>query len=507
MAAIDFLVPIDRGSSVPLRDQLYRQLRQAILDGRLPTGARLPSTRGVAQQTGVARQTVVEAFDQLTAEGYVFSRPASGTYVTETLPDDLLDARWRTPRAARAATAAPMALSKRGTQLANVRIGAVPDYAGAPPFQTGTPALDQFPFELWARLTTRLLQSRPVGLLAYGEPGGYRPLREAIAAYLGSARAVRCTPEQIIVTAGAQEAVDLVARLLSDPGDMAWVEEPGYVGARGALTAAGLRLVPISVDDEGLDVEIGRVQCPNVRFIYVTPSRQYPLGVTMSLQRRRAALSLARHSGAWILEDDYDSEYRYAGRPLASLQGLDEHDRVLYLGTLSKVLFPSLRLGYVVAPPSLVEAFTNGRALYGRHAPVLEQAVLAEFIAEGHLARHIRRMRQLYAHRMEYLVAQCHKQLSGVLDVQPVDAGLQLIGWLPQGVDDQALSLCLRQHGIVAAPMSVHYVGKPTLRPGLVLGFGGYNEQQIDDATRRMASVARDFLHSTSNRVVGRRRA
>jgi GntR family transcriptional regulator/MocR family aminotransferase len=425
MPGIDFLVPIDRASTLPLRDQLYRQLRQAILDSRLAAGARLPSTRAVAQQTGLARQTVVEAFDQLIAEGYVVPRPASGTTVADTIPDQLLNARSRARRAP-PTNAAPGRLSRRGFRLASVQIGAVPDYAGAPPFQTGTPALDDFPFELWARISSRLLLSRPVELLAYGDPGGYRPLREALAAYLGSTRAVRCTPEQILVTAGAQQAMDLVARLLADPDDAAWIEEPGYVGARAALAAAGLRLVPLPVDGEGLDVESGRARWPNARLAYVTPSRQYPLGVTMSLQRRRALLAWAQQEQAWILEDDYDSEYRYAGRPLASLQGLDEADRVLYLGTLSKVLFPALRLGYVVVPPPLIESFTRGRALYGRHAPGIDQAVLAEFIADGHLARHIRRMRRLYGKRQAILVDLCHRHLAGLLEVAEAEAGMQL---------------------------------------------------------------------------------
>lgn len=493
MAGIDFLVPIDRASPVALRDQLYRQLRQAILDGRLAGGARLPSTRTVAQQSGLARQTVVEAFDQLIAEGYVVTRPASGTYVTDTLPDQLLNARSR-PTRARSATAPSVHLSRRGARLASVRISSIPDYAGAPPFQTGTPALSEFPFELWSRLTSRLLLSRPVSLLAYGEAGGYQPLREAIAGYVSSARAVRCTSAQVIVTTGTQQSMDLVARLLSDPGDAAWIEEPGYVGARGALKAAGLRLTPVPVDEEGLDVEFGRTSCPNARLVYVTPSRQYPLGMTMSLQRRRALLAWAQQARAWILEDDYDSEYRYAGRPLASLQGLDEGARVVYLGTLSKVLFPSLRLGYIIAPAELVEPLTSARALFGRHAPAIDQAVLAEFIAEGHLGRHIRRMRQLYAERQDVFVRLCREHLSGLLEVRPADAGMQLVGWLPEGVDDQELSDRLRQDGIVAAPLSIHYLGGPPTRRGLVLGFGGFDTRQVTDAVKRMAQVMR-MLH------------
>jgi GntR family transcriptional regulator / MocR family aminotransferase len=488
---IDFLVPIDRASAVPLRDQLYRQLRQAILDGRLAAGRRLPSTRAVAQQTGVARQTVVEAFEQLIAEGYVESRPASGTYVVETLPEQLLTTRTRPPRT-RAPANGSVPLSRRGAHIAATRLSAVPDYAGSPPFQTGAPALDEFPFEIWARIANRLLLSRPVHLLAYREPAGYEPLREALATYLGAARAVRCTPDQIVITAGAQQAMDLAARLLADAGDAAWIEEPGYVGARGALTAASLRLIPVPVDSEGLDVDAGRRLCPNARLVYVTPSRQYPLGTTMSLQRRRALLAWAEQARAWVLEDDYDSEYRYAGRPLASLQGLDEADRVLYIGTLSKIMFPSMRLGYVVVPRPLVDAFCSGRALNGRHAPVIDQAVLAEFIAEGHLARHIRRMRSLYQERQEAFIALCRKYVPDVLEVEPADAGMQVMGWLPHGVDDQRVSERLRAEGVVTAALSVHCIGTPPERGGLVLGYTGFGARQMAEAMRIMARTLTD---------------
>lgn len=448
----------------------------------------MPSTRSVAQQTGVARQTVVEAFEQLIAEGYVETRPASGTYVVETLPEQLLTTRPRPPRA-RPTLTAGVPLSKRGARLASTHLSAVPDYAGSPPFQTGAPALDAFPFEIWARIANRLLLSRPVHLLAYREPEGYGPLREALAAYLGAARAVRCTPDQIVITAGAQQAMDLAARLLADAGDAAWIEEPGYVGARAAFKAADLRLVPVPVDDEGLDVEAGRNLCATARLVYVTPSRQYPFGVTMSLQRRRALLAWAAQAHAWILEDDYDSEYRYAGRPLASLQGLDEADRVLYIGTLSKIMFPSMRLGYVVLPLSLVEAFTSGRALQGRHAPVIDQAVLAEFIAEGHLARHIRRMRSLYAERQAVFLRLCRTYLDGLLEIEPAEAGMQLMGWLPPGIDDRVVADQLRAQGVVVAPLSVHYISHPPERLGLVLGYSGFTERQMTAAIRKVADV------------------
>jgi GntR family transcriptional regulator / MocR family aminotransferase len=360
MASFDFLVPVDRTSGSTLRDQLYRLLREAILDGRLPARSRLPSTRLVAQQTGVARQTVVEAFDQLVAEGYAVPRPASGTYVADTLPDEMLQARPR-QKPAGVVGDGPRGPSQRGARLAALPAGASPPTPVPSPFQAGTPALDAFPADLRARLLADTLRDRPLELLSYADAAGYRPLREAIATYVNAVRAGRCTADQVMVTGGTQPALHLVAQVLLDPGDGVWVEEPGYIGAQSALLASGARLVPVPVDDQGLDVAAGIAISSKARLAVVTPSHQYPLGSVMSLPRRRALLDWAKRVGAWIVEDDYDSEYRYSGRPLASLQGLDIDGRVVYLGTFSKVMFPSLRLGFAIIPPSLVETFERAR--------------------------------------------------------------------------------------------------------------------------------------------------
>jgi GntR family transcriptional regulator/MocR family aminotransferase len=478
---------LERASSVPLYRQLYDALRDAILSGRLRPGSRLPSTRALADDLGASRNTVLAAFGQLLAEGYLEGRVGAGTTVARTLPETLLRARpeaegskqpGRRPR-----------LSRRGAQLLGTRGGVATAAIAAQPFRPGLPGLDAFPFDLWTRLVARRWRRVPRQLLDYGDPAGYAPLREAIATYLGEARAVRCEASQVIVVTGAQQAVDLAARILLDPGDTAWVEDPGYQGARGALVAAGIRLAPVPVDAEGLDVRRGARTAPGARLVYVTPSHQYPLGVTMSLNRRLALLEWASASGAWILEDDYDSEYRYAGRPLAALQGLDAAGRVIYAGTFSKVLFPALRLGYLVVPPELVDAFIAARALADRHSPSVTQAALADFIDGGHFARHVRRTRALYAERQAVLVRAARRTLGGLLEVAPAEAGMHLMGWLPAGVDDRAAARAALARAVDVPPLSA-YRARPTRladRGGLMLGYAAYPPREIDEACGRLA--------------------
>ncbi len=326
--------------------------------------------------------------------------------------------------------------------------------------------------------------------MGYGNSAGYAPLREAIAAYATAARAVRCDPAQVVIVSGSQQGLDLAARVLLDPGDVAWIEEPGYLGARGALLAAGAQLAPVPVDEQGLDVLAGIARSPTARVAYVTPSHQYPLGVTMSLPRRRALLQWAQQSGAWVIEDDYDSEYRYAGRPLAALQGLDTDGSVIYIGTFSKVLFPSLRLGYLIVPPQFVEAFVAARALADRHSPTIDQAVLAEFMLEGHFTRHIRRMRALYASRRDALMAAAQHELHGLLSVAPTEAGMHAVGWLAEGHDDRVASARAAAHGVEVPALSA-YALEPLARGGLILGYSALTEAQIAAGVRRLALVLR----------------
>jgi GntR family transcriptional regulator/MocR family aminotransferase len=477
---------LDRASAVPLHRQLYDALRQAILDGRLRPGARLPSTRALALELGSSRNTVLAAVEQLTDEGYLAGRVGAGTTVRGALPEVLLHARPGAGVPARSGEAAPR-LSRRGALLVRARPGARPG-APARPFRPGAPAYDESVIRRWGQLTARHWGRVSRHLLDYGDPLGFVPLREAIATYLREARAVRCEAEQVMVVSGSQHGLDLATRLLLDPGDRAWIEDPGYLGARGALVAAGARVVPVPVDGEGLEIARALRAAPDARLAYVTPSHQYPLGVTMSLARRLALLDWARARRAWIVEDDYDSEYRYTGRPLASLQGLDRHGRVIYVGTFSKVLFPALRLGYVVVPPSLVDAFAAARGLVDRHPPSVTQAVLAEFIIEGSFARHVRRMRVRYAEQQAALVQAARRDLDGALEVAPTEAGMHLVGWLPSAADDRAMSAAALRAGVEAPPLSAFRLRRVG-RGGLLLGYAAWSAEQLREAVTVLADA------------------
>jgi GntR family transcriptional regulator/MocR family aminotransferase len=483
-------LPLDPAAPTPLFRQLYDGLRHRILDGTLASGTRLPATRGLAGELGVSRNTVLNAYEQLLAEGYLEGKVGSGTYVSRTLPEDMIQVcgggepgRSRPPKR--------RALSRRGELLARTSSSVSRSSGVAQPFRPGIPALDAFPFATWMRLVARHHRRPSRELLGYDHSAGYAPLRRAIAAHLGPARAVRCDAGQVVISTGSQQGLDLIARILLDAGDAAWIEDPGYPGARAALQAAGVHLAPVPVDADGLDVAAGGARCPNARLAYVTPSHQYPLGVTLSLARRLALLEWARRADAWVVEDDYDSEFRYAGRPLAALQGLDCDGRVIYLGTFGKPLFPSLRLGYLVVPPDLVDAFVAARAVIDRQAPTLTQAVVADFINEGHFLRHIRRMRTLYGERQEALLRAARRELSGLLDVPPCDTGMHLVGWLHEGRSDREASAAAAQAGVEAPPLSAYHADR-CRRGGLLLGYAGWDARQIRDAVRRLDSALRD---------------
>jgi GntR family transcriptional regulator/MocR family aminotransferase len=480
-----FPIHLDRRSRLPLQRQLYDQLRAGILAGRVSPSGRLPATRTLAADLAVSRNTVAAAFDQLLAEGYLEGRVGSGTFVAASIPDDLLRVS-SVPR--RAETGPAPRLSRRGRMLASTSVSPSRTREALQPFQTGVPALDVFPRELWARLAARAVRRSGPERMGYADPAGFAPLRRAVAEYLRAARGVRCSWEQVVITAGSQQALDLAARVLLDPGDTAWVEDPGYMGARGAFIAAGVRCAPVAVDAGGLSVDDGAARYPDARMAYCTPSRQYPMGVTMPLARRMALLAWARDRAAWIVEDDYDSEFRYAGRPLACLQGLDAAGRVIYTGTFSKVLFPALRLGYLVAPQGAVDAFVSARALADRHPPVLEQAIVADFIDSGHFARHVRRMRALYAERQAALVAAAARHLAGHVDIQPAEAGMHLLGWLPHGTDDLDASRKAAAAG-VSVPALSQYVVRARPRPALLFGYAAYPLRRIREAVGKLSDA------------------
>jgi GntR family transcriptional regulator/MocR family aminotransferase len=471
---------VDAASTAPLHRQLYGSVRAAILDRRIRPGRRLPSSRALAEDLGVSRNTVLAAFDQLRAEGYLEGKSGSGTYVTRSLPDDSL--RAEPPPSSKARAPRPPVPRSRHTREPPPG----PSVArGAPRAFRPGPALELFPKTLWARIASRQWRRAGAELLAYEDPKGFRPLREAVATYLREARAVRCDADQVLIVNGAQQALFLAANVLADPGDAVWIEDPGYVGARGAFRAAGLRLIPVPLDAHGLDVRAGRGRGAP-RLVYVSPSHQYPLGTTMSLTRRLELLRYASLCDAWVLEDDYDSEYRYSSRPLASLQGLDADGRVIYFGTFSKVLVPSIRLGYLVVPETLVDAFSAFRAIADRHSSSVEQAVVAEFIAEGHFERHIHRMRSVYAERQAALVDAARRHLAGLLDTQPRDAGLHLVGWLGSGIGDRRAARGAAAAGVEVAPVSSMAI-EASLRPGLLLGYAGLAPEAIHAGARALA--------------------
>jgi GntR family transcriptional regulator/MocR family aminotransferase len=496
LSPTSLLISLDERSAEPLHRQIYHGVRSAILDGFLSPETRLPSSRALAADLGVARSTVLVALDQLIAEGYLVTRPGSGTRVPRVLPESLLSVRGPREGAARRPRPTRREISRRGAHLAATPHGAARLGAAPRPFRSGTPAIDLFPVDLWARITARRARRLSMSQLDAGNTFGYRPLREAIATHIHASRGVRCEPDQVLIVFGAQHALDFATRMLLDPGDAAWLEEPGYLGVRSAFISAGARIVPVPVDDDGLDVVAGAERAADARAVYVSPSHQYPLGVTMTLARRLALLEWARRSGAWVLEDDYDSEYRYSGHPLMALQGLDEDERVVYIGTFSKTMFPTLRLGFVVVPPDLVESFVAARGT-GDLPPTLEQAVMADFITEGHFARHLRRMRVEYEARQNALVEAVKQELAGALHVEPRGTGMHLVGLLPRDVPDQAVSREAAALGVEVSPLSMFYARRAR-RNGLVLGYGAVDASAIKAGMMQLARAVEQACRHTA---------
>lgn len=483
-----------------LSERIYHALRSAILTGRLAAGTRLPATRVLARDLGVSRNTVLLAYDQLLAEGYTVGQTGSGTYVATTLPEAHLAPR---------ASVQPLtpAMPSQSPQLSAYGQRVAEDVPWPPPsmvphtcpvrydFRYGLPAVTDFPHGIWRRLLARRARAASVHALHYGSPEGFAPLREVIADYLRRVRAVACAPEQILVVNGSQQALDLVARVLLDAGDRVVIEEPHYQGARRVFLAAGAQLTAVPVDAEGLHV--GGLPTPpaRVRLAYVTPSHQFPTGEVMSLARRLALLTWAEHTGAYVIEDDYDSEYRYAGRPIESLQGLDRSGRVIYVGTFSKVLFPALRLGYLVLPLALIQPFTAAKWLTDRHTSTLEQAVLADFIREGHFERHLRRSRTQNAARRAALLEALATDIGPHAAVSGANAGVHLLVWLPHVSPHQEGAFIDRaaRAGVGLYPVAPYYLHPPP-QTGLLLGYAAMTEDEIRAGVRCLATVLKQAL-------------
>ncbi len=462
-----------RPAGVTLSRWLYDEIRAAILDGRLSGGSKLPSTRDLASTYGVSRRTALAAFEQLASEGYLTGKAGSGTRVNQTLPDDLLNVR--PPRRRRTECLPHEAPDER--RPARV-------------FRAIEPALIEFPVELWARVASRRMRRLSPSLLAGGGPAGLSQLREAVAGYLGASRGVQCGPEQIAIVSGVQQAVDLLARLLVRPGDPVWIEDPGYSGAIGALRNAGARIVAVRVDSDGLDVAAGRKASPAARLAYVTPAHQFPLGVTMSLDRRFQLLRWARECGARIIEDDYDSEFRFLGRPVPALQGLDRSDSVTYIGTFNKALFPALRLAYVVLPHDLVDPFLALRFKADRYPPGISQAVLCDFIVEGHFGRHLRRMREMYAERLGLLQENARRYLAGVVELPSIQAGLNTPAYLVNGMSSVEAQARAADRGVETVALDAFALKRRDLR-GLLLGFAAFDAREIKRGILTLAEALR----------------
>ncbi|WP_068878276.1 MULTISPECIES: PLP-dependent aminotransferase family protein [unclassified Phenylobacterium] len=462
----------------PVIRQVYDQVRGAIHAGALRPGGRLPSSRDLASRLGVARASVVAAYDQLLAEGYAEGRTGSGTYVSQDL-SGVLDLK-PSPQAA----AAPVLPAR------------IPDVAGFPAprstepltFSNGRTLMDARALDAWAASTRRALRTLGPDHFGYSEPAGDPRLRAAVADYLRAARGVVCEPEQVIVTSGAQHAVDLASRLLLKPGDKVWLEDPGYPQTWHALTSGGAQGVPVPVDRSGMVVQAGIAAAADARAAFVTPSHQFPLGVAMSMGRRLELIAWARAAGAWIVEDDYASEFRYAGAPLASLQGLDGGERVIYVGTLNKSLFPGLRLGYLVAPRALVEPLSALRRLADRQPPSLTQAVTLDFMESGQFAAHIRRRRLAYKAQRDALAEALARRMGDILEPDVPDQGMHLIAYLKDGRSDLDAEAQAAARGVLTRAISpLHHAAPP--RHGLLLGFTGFPARAMDAGVARLAAA------------------
>jgi GntR family transcriptional regulator/MocR family aminotransferase len=487
------MVRLDRASSEPLHQQLYRQIREELESGSFDSSAsRVPSSRVLAATLGISRPTVNQAFSKLLAEGYLQVRKQSGIFVAENLPATFLKAA-RLARTVR--TEHSPRVARRVTRMTDFRNAQQLDVGiGGPPSVTliaGLPAVDEFPIAIWERLREQVLAKKGAHLLRYASSRGDIELRKAIAAYLCDFRGADCHADQVIVVGGMQQAMLACALALINEGEVGWVEDPVFLQARNVLAFVGAKIVPRPVDREGLVIgKCSRQNSP--RLILVTPSHQFPLGVTMSLKRRKALIEFAESRDGYILEDDYDSEFRFDGPPLPCLQGLDTAGRVIYAGTMSKILYPSLRLGFLVAPPQLVDTLVKVRAVMDQHSPAIDQATLARFITEGFFLSHVKRIRELYAQRRVFFIRQFQKWLGGYFDLEVTPAGLHFVAWLRRTEDLPLFMRAREQTGVWPRPLSFFCI-KVQLDPAFVFGFSAWSQAQIEQGLAKLASAVKQL--------------
>ncbi len=480
----------------PLFQQLERQLRHAVWQGMLKAGERLPSTRALAKELGIARNTVVKAYEQLELEGFITTFQGSGTKVAEQFPPAYLSQKpldknqhAEDSKASKPYHFEPTLRIKQAIEMGfgNRIVNNTP----ARPFRAHRTAIQAFPFDVWAQILQRKLKFEATMLMSEAHPLGYLPLREAIADYLGATRGLQVDSQQVVITSGTQQSIELLARILLNPDDTVAFEEPGYTPALASCQFYGANTLSIPIDEQGLQVSELHKLKSKLKFVYVTPASHFPLGTTMSQARRQELLQWADQQNSLIIEDDYNGEYRYRGRPLPTLFSMTDKDRCIYLGSFSKLLFPSLRLGYMIVPKSMLEALTASRWLLDRHSPPLQQAVLTEFINKGHFVRHIRKMRTLYASRQQTAVSSAKKHLNNIMDVPSQDGGLHLIGWLSKGVNEKDLLLAAEQVGVELMPSSAFSL-KGLKQSSVIIGYAPYSKEQIEQAFKALAEAYRE---------------
>ncbi len=479
-------IQLDSSSSEPLYVQLYNVIRGSILSGRLKGGLKLPGTRTLAKELGISRNTIILAFEQLIAEGYMKGKAGAGTYVSREIPDKQ-PSEMKNQKIYEDYSADSK--NKKLSSLSSPSMRFMPENNFIP-FQHGIPSVQDFRFDLWLKIFNKIMQRFSTKQLAEVDGAGYIGLKTAISEYLQTYRAVNCTPEQIFIINGSQQGLYLISKVLMKENDSVLLEDPFYFGVRDAIRSSKVNIIPIPVDDDGIQVDFAIKNFPNANFIYTTPSHQYPFGSTLSKPRRLKLLEFAGENNIWIIEDDYDGEFRYTANPLPSLQGMDKYGRVIYVGTFSKILFPGLRLGYLVLPSiNLVDSFAAERKVIDRQSSILEQFVLAEFMREGHFTRHIRKMRILYRERQEFLIDEIRKELGGFITVKPSASGMHVLAWLPGYLDDKEVSKALRCNNLTAFPLS-DLVLNYKRKPALILGYTAFNKEEI----RWGVSILKDTL-------------
>lgn len=484
-------VEMDRAAEAPLHKQAADRILEAIRSGRLPPGSKLPSTRVLAAELGVSRNTIVQAFELLKDEGALSGRIGSGTYVAEALFGSGEEHSGLAPTAG----GYPFrTLSRRGKGILASASG---EFAERPTtFMPDVPDLREFPIKTWMRLMNETSGRLTGEILAETSNAGYEPLRRAIAHYLSASRGMRCQSSQVIVTTGTQQSLDLVCRMLLDPGDPVWMEDPGYVGSRAVLAANGAAVYPVRVDEDGACIDESAETLPVPRLVHTTPSRQYPLGPTLSAARRQAVVRLAHESGSWVIEDDYDHEFRYEGVSPPSVFSLDNDGRTFHIGTFSKILLPSLRLGYLVVPDDFADAFARARAILDRHASLIEQMVLSEYMLRGLFISHVRRMRSLYRARQIELIEGLDGLLGRQLPLAGLSTGIHVTVGLHERADDRRLARVAAEHGVVVRPLSPYYASARGRKQGLLLGFAAFNSSETQRGLARLDPMKRELRDS-----------